>query len=74
MLLEHEYETVVALSTGDVTSGLARPLAVEINITTKSTITKTSITLKWYVLGKKCALNTNRKQYSSFQLVTSLPV
>jgi hypothetical protein len=32
MLLEHAEETVVALSTGDVTSDLRCPLAVEIDI------------------------------------------
>jgi hypothetical protein len=61
MLSEHEEETVVALSTGDVTSGLGRFLAVEIDITPKSTTKKTSITLKRFMLGKKQVLNTNRK-------------
>jgi hypothetical protein len=53
---------VVALSTDDVTSGLGRSLAVEIDIALKSTITKTSITAKQCMLDKKCVLNTDRKQ------------
>jgi hypothetical protein len=32
MSMEHEYETMVALSTDDVTSTLKRPLATEIDI------------------------------------------
>jgi hypothetical protein len=32
MSTKHEEKTVVALSTGDVTSGVKRPLAVEIDI------------------------------------------
>jgi hypothetical protein len=59
MLLEHEQKTMVALSTGDVTSGLRRPLAVEIDITPNSTTKKTSITLKRCLRDKKCVLNTN---------------
>jgi hypothetical protein len=74
MLLEHEQKTMVALSTGDVASGLGRPLAAESDITPKSTTKKTSITLKQCMLDKKCVLNTNRKPCSSFRLVTSLRV
>jgi hypothetical protein len=46
MLLEHAQETVVAVLTGDVTSGLGRPLAVEIDITSKSTTKNVSVTMK----------------------------
>jgi hypothetical protein len=40
MSIKHEYKTVVTLSTGDLTSGLGRPLAVEIDIPSYSTIKK----------------------------------
>jgi hypothetical protein len=32
MSMKHEFKTVVALSTGDVTSGVKRPIAVETDI------------------------------------------
>jgi hypothetical protein len=74
MLLEHEKKTMVALSTGDVTSGLGCPLAAEIYITPKSTTKKTSKTLKRCMLDKSCVLNTNRKPCLSFRSVISFPV
>jgi hypothetical protein len=46
MSIKPEKKTVVALSTGDVTSGLGRPLAVEIDIPPKSTIKKMGVTFK----------------------------
>jgi hypothetical protein len=46
MSTKHELKTVVALSTGDVTSGLKRPLVVEIDIPPQSTIKKMGVTFK----------------------------
>jgi hypothetical protein len=66
---------VVELSNGDVTSGLARPLAAEID---KSPFfdcrRKSHITRERYTIDPKHVLNTNRKPWSLYHLVTSLPV
>jgi hypothetical protein len=45
MSLNHKEETRVAPSTGDVTFGLMRPLVVETDILSQSTIANTSITV-----------------------------
>jgi hypothetical protein len=66
---------VVELSIGDVTSGLARPLAAEID---KSPLfesgRKSHIIRERYTLDPKHVLDTNRKPWSLYQLMTLLPV
>jgi hypothetical protein len=66
---------VVELSIGDVTSGLARPLAAEID---KSPLfdsrRKSHITRERYTLDPKHVLDTNRKPWSLYHLMTLLPV
>jgi hypothetical protein len=61
-------------SNGDVTSGLARPLAIEIDISRISARGKPLIASKRYKIDGKCCWNTNRKPWSLYRLVTSLPV
>jgi hypothetical protein len=46
MSAKHEQKTAVALLTGDVTSGIKRPLAVEIDIPPESTMKKLGVTFK----------------------------
>jgi hypothetical protein len=61
-------------SIGDVTSGLARPLAAEIVFLPFSAITKALIASKRYKIDGKCQQNTNRKPWSLYQQVNSFPV
>jgi hypothetical protein len=65
---------VVALSTGDVTSGLGRPLAAEIDKPPLLTNEKSHITCERCAIDRKFVLNTDRKPWSLYRLVTSLPV
>lgn len=57
-------------SHGDVSSGLERPLAAEVDIAPLSTIEKALTTS----LDKKCMLSTNKKPWSRNKTVTLLPV
>jgi hypothetical protein len=68
------YQIEVKESNGDFTSGLTRPLAAEIVFLPFSAITKALITSKRYKIDGKCPQNTNRKPWSPYRLVTSLPV
>jgi hypothetical protein len=52
---------MVALSTGDVISGLGRPLATEIEKPPLSTNEKAHIACERYAIDSKLVLNTNRK-------------
>jgi hypothetical protein len=65
---------MVALSTGDVISGLGRPLATEIEKPPLLTNEKSHITCERYAIDSKLVLNTNRKPWSLYRLVMSLPV
>jgi hypothetical protein len=64
----------VKKSNGDFTSGLIRPLAAEIVFLLFSATTKALITSKRYKIDGKCLQNTNRKPWSLYRLLTSLPV
>jgi hypothetical protein len=46
MSIKHEEKTVIALSIGNVTSGVKNPLAAEIEIPPYSTIKKMGVTFK----------------------------
>jgi hypothetical protein len=65
---------VVALSTGDVTSGLGRPLEAEIGKPPLVTNENSHITCEQCAINRKIVLNTNREPWSFYRLVTSLPV
>jgi hypothetical protein len=65
---------VVDLSTGDVTSGLPRPLAAEIAKPLLMTNQRSHITRERCAIDRNLVLNTNRKPWSIRRLVTSLPV
>jgi hypothetical protein len=65
---------MVALSFDDVTSGLGRPLAAEIDKLPLLTNEKSHITCERYAIDSKLVLNTNRKPWSLYRLVTPLPV
>jgi hypothetical protein len=65
---------VVALSSGDVTSGLGLPLVAEIDKLTLMTNEKSHITCERYAIDRKFVSNTDRKTWSLYRLVTSLPV
>jgi hypothetical protein len=71
MCIEHKKETVVKLSNGDVTSDLRRPLPAEIDKPPLFTSQKTHITCEWYTIDAKHVLNTDKKPWSTNQLVTS---
>jgi hypothetical protein len=75
MLLDHKKDTIVALLTRDVTSGLGRPLAAEIN---KSPIfdcrRKSHLTSQRYTLETKHVLNTTWEAWSLHHLVKLFPV
>jgi hypothetical protein len=66
---------MVELSIDDVTSGLTRPLAAEID---KSPLfdcrLKSHITRERYTLDLKHVLDSNRKPWSLSQTITLLPV
>jgi hypothetical protein len=68
------YQIRVKESIDDVTSGLARPLAAEIVFSPFSAIRKALITSKRYKIDGNCQQNTNRKLWSRWRLVTSIPV
>jgi hypothetical protein len=60
--------------TGDVTSVLGRPLAAEINKPPLSTNENSYIPCERCAKGRKFVLNTDRKPWSLYRLVTPLPV
>jgi hypothetical protein len=62
---------MVELSNDDVTSGLRRPLAAEIDKWPSMT---SHITLERYTVDSKHVLNGKQKQWSTDRLVTSFPV
>jgi hypothetical protein len=74
MYTEHKLETMVKLLNGVVTSDLYRPLGVEIDKPPLLTSGKTRITCERYAIDAKHTLNTDRKPWSTKQLVTSFPV
>jgi hypothetical protein len=63
MCIEHQEETVVTLSIGDVTSGLVRPLAAEIGKIVIVYQRETPITSERYPIDAKRVLNTNSKPW-----------
>jgi hypothetical protein len=65
---------VVELSNGDVTSGLRRSLAAEIDKRPLMTAQKSPITSERYTADSANVLNTNRKPWSTNRLVASFPV
>jgi hypothetical protein len=65
---------VVELSNGDVTSGSRRFLAAEIGKPPLKTNEKTQKACERYTIDTKNELDTNRKPWSLYRLVTSLPV
>jgi hypothetical protein len=65
---------MVTLSIDDVTSGLGRPLAAELDKPPLLTNGKSHITCERCAIDRKLVLNTNRKPWSLYLLVTSLPV
>jgi hypothetical protein len=65
---------VVALSTGDVTSGLVRPLAAEIDKPPLVTNEKSRITCERCAINRKFVLNTNRKPLSGYSLKIFSPL
>jgi hypothetical protein len=74
MCMEHSKETVVELLNGNVTSGSRRLLAAEIDKPPLLTNEKTQITCERCTIDTKHVLNTNRKPWSLYRLMTSLPV
>jgi hypothetical protein len=67
-------ETMVALLTGDVISGLGPLLATEIEKPPLLTGEKLHLTCERYTLDSKLVSSTNMKPWSLYRLVTSLPV
>jgi hypothetical protein len=70
----HYSETVVTLSTGDVTSGLVRPLAAGIDTPPLLTNEKSHVTRERCGVDHKFVLNTKRKPWSLCRSLTSFPV
>jgi hypothetical protein len=65
---------MVAVSTGDVISGLGRHLATELIKPPLLTNEKLHITCERYAIDSKLVLNINREPWSLYRLVTLLPV
>jgi secreted Zn-dependent insulinase-like peptidase len=65
---------VVELSNSDFTSGLRRLLGAEIVKRPLMTSQETPVTSERYTVDSKHVLNTNRKSWSTNQLVASFPV
>jgi hypothetical protein len=65
---------VVELSNGDETSGSGRLLAAEIDKPPLLTNEKSQMTCERHAIDSKLVLNTNRKPWSLYRLVTLLPV
>jgi hypothetical protein len=63
---------MVELLNGDVTSGLSRHLAAEIKKPPIFKNEESYITCERYAIDLKLVLNTNRKPWPIFRLVTSL--
>jgi hypothetical protein len=64
--MEHELETVVELSNGDVTFGSRRLLAAGIGKIPLRTNEKTQTTCERYTTDTKHVLDTNRKPWSLY--------
>jgi hypothetical protein len=69
--MDHPYKIGVAESNGDVTRCLGRPLAADFDYPPLTTNLKPLITSKRFELHGKYVLNTNRKPWSKFQMMTS---
>jgi hypothetical protein len=54
--MKHAQETVIALSTGDVSSGLERPLAVKVDIPSRFKNQEKHITIQRCKLLEQCIL------------------
>jgi hypothetical protein len=65
---------VVKLSNSDATFDLTRPIAGEIDNPPKLIPEKSNVTCERYVIDSKHVLNTHRKLWSLYRLLTSLPV
>jgi hypothetical protein len=65
---------MVNLSVDDVIFRSRTPLAAEIDKPPLVTKEKSHITCERYAIDRKLVLNTNRKPWSLYRLVTSLPV
>jgi hypothetical protein len=65
---------VIALSNGDFTSGLRRPMAAEIDKRPLLTSQIIPITSERYTVDSKHVLNSNRKPWSTDRLVASFAV
>jgi hypothetical protein len=65
---------MITLSIDDITSGLGRSLAAESDKPPLLTIEKSQITCERCAIDRKLVLNTNRKPWSLYLLMTSLPV
>ena len=71
MSTDCQYKIGFAESNGDVIYCLERPLAADFDYPPLTTNLKTLITSKRFELHGKYVLNTNRKPWSKFQIVTS---
>jgi hypothetical protein len=65
---------VVEVSNSHVTSGSRRPLAADIDKPPLLTCEKLPMTGERYAIDSKLVLNSFRKAWSLYRLITSLPV
>jgi hypothetical protein len=70
MCVEHFWETVIELTTGDVTSGLRRPLEAEMDKRQLLTCQKKQSTYERYTIDSKHEVNSYRKPRSTNRLMT----